>query len=79
MSGKPISPMAAARAGGEPAHVVGDLDQADGDGLERAAHVHDGVLCGLRLEMVVAPHGTAAGWLRENLAMTRRRELGVAY
>jgi hypothetical protein len=31
---------AAARPAGQPAHVVGDLHQAGGQGLERAMRVH---------------------------------------
>ena len=43
---------AATRAGTEQADVVGDFDQADGDGLECAAGFDDGIARGLRFEMV---------------------------
>ena len=43
---------AAAGAGTEEADVVGDLDEADGDGLERAAGFDGGVAGGLGFEMV---------------------------
>src|SRR5579863_3773839 len=43
---------AAAWAGGEHPDIVGDLHQADGNGLERAVGLHDGVVCGERFELV---------------------------
>ena len=42
-------PKTQARPGTQPANVVGDLDQAHGKGLERAARFHAGVARGLRL------------------------------
>lgn len=43
---------AAAGAGAEPADVVGDLGEGDGDGFEDAAGLDDGVLGGLGLEVI---------------------------
>src|SRR5579862_261453 len=43
---------AAARAAAEPADVVGDLEEAHGDGLEQSAGLYQAVLGPLRLEVV---------------------------
>ena len=45
-------PQAAARPAGQEADVVGDFHDAYGDGVERARHLHHGVVSGEGLEFV---------------------------
>ena len=50
---------AEARAGTEPADVVGDLDQADRHGFQRAAGFDRGIASALRFEMILGFAATA--------------------
>ena len=57
--------------------VVGDLDQRDGDHLQRARELDQGVAVALRLEAVERRGDLEPGRPRRACARTRSRELGV--
>ena len=58
---------AAARAGAEPADVVGDGEQADGDGAQLAGALDQAVAVGVGLEVVLGLDERDAGFLGQHL------------
>src|SRR6202012_1597619 len=56
---------AAAGAGGQHPDVVGDLHQADGNGLEGAVGFHDGVVGGEGFEFIGGGYKGEAGQFRD--------------
>jgi hypothetical protein len=63
---------AATRPGGEPAHIVGDLHQRSGQGLQRAMRVDQRVVSGQGFELVGRGHERQVGEFRELLRHPHR-------
>ena len=63
---------AAARAGAEPADVVGDLEERDGDGCAVGRSIRQAVAVGVGLEVVLGLDERDAGFLGEHLGDLRR-------
>ena len=63
-----------ARAGSQPAHVVGDLHHVARGGLDRAVRENDLVLRSERVELVFSRHKGLAGQLRNLLCNQLRRK-----
>ena len=76
-SGIAISPMPAARARGQPAHVVRDLVERRRDRPERAVREDQRVLRGERLELVRRADERLAGELGEPRRRARGRARGA--